>query len=119
MEARPAAYDAIVSADTLVYFGALERVIAAAAAALRPAGLLVFTVEKAAEGRAPDGYRIEPHGRYSHAPEYIERLLGKNGLAPLALEFEILRMEGGVPVEGVVVTARSSGAAARQEVSDA
>ncbi len=45
------AYDAIVSADTLVYFGALEDVVTAAAAALRPAGRLVFTVEEAAPGR--------------------------------------------------------------------
>ena len=47
------AFDLIVSADTLVYFGDLERVLTAAAGALRRNGLLVFTLEDAA-GRAAD-----------------------------------------------------------------
>ena len=46
------AFDLIVSADTLVYFGALEDIITAAAGALRPGGLLVFTLEHAALGNA-------------------------------------------------------------------
>ena len=37
-----------MSADTLVYFGDLEPVLAAAAGALRPNGLFVFTLEHAA-----------------------------------------------------------------------
>ena len=45
MRERPEAFDAIVSADTLVYFGALEEVCQAAHHALRPGGLFVFTVE--------------------------------------------------------------------------
>ena len=43
---QPDAFDLIVSADTLVYFGALDEVVAAAAGALRPDGLLVFTLER-------------------------------------------------------------------------
>ena len=46
------AFDLIVSADTLVYFGDLKGVVAAAARALRPNGKLVFTLEDAA-GTAP------------------------------------------------------------------
>ena len=42
------AFDLIVSADTLVYFGDLKGVIAAVAGALRPNGLFVFTLEHAA-----------------------------------------------------------------------
>src|SRR5262245_51142871 len=45
MRSRPSAFDAIVSADTLVYFGALEEPLSAAHVALRDAGVLVFTVE--------------------------------------------------------------------------
>src|SRR4029077_5545064 len=62
-----AAFDLIVSADTLVYFGSLVDVLAAAADALRPRGVLVFTLEDAAERDAALGYRLELHGRYSHA----------------------------------------------------
>ena len=70
-----------MSADTLVYFGALEEVVAAAAAALRPGGLFIFTLESAAP--RPDrtsGSRL--HGRYSHAQPYVERLLRGAGIAP-------------------------------------
>src|SRR5262245_51532832 len=40
------AFDLIVSADTLVYFGPLEPVLTAALGALRSGGLLIFTVEE-------------------------------------------------------------------------
>ena len=46
---RHQAYDVIVSADTLCYFGPLDAVISAAADALKPGGLLAFTVEQAGD----------------------------------------------------------------------
>jgi len=101
-------FDIIVTADTLVYFGALEAVGAAAAAALRPGGLLVFTVEEAVEPDFADSYRIRPHGRYEHGPEYIRRLLVDVGLTPHIGHAE-LRLEAGVPVPGLVVRAAKPG----------
>jgi predicted TPR repeat methyltransferase len=98
------AFDVIVSADTLVYFGALEDVIAAAAGALRPAGLFIFTLEHGKAADAPD-FHLETHGRYTHSRAYVERLLAANGF-----ETDIgtadLRMESGAPVAGLVVRAR-------------
>ena len=105
-EAR-AAFDLVVSADALVYFGALEDVVAAAAEALRPGGFLIFTLEDAAGAEAPLGYRLELHGRYSHARAYVERLLADAGLAFRITEAE-LRMESGTPVAGLVVCATFS-----------
>ena len=104
LKGQSEAFDIIVSADTLVYFGALDDVIAAAAAALRPGGLLIFTLEHAADPGAPD-FRLETHGRYTHSRSYVERLLAADG-------FEIdvgtaeLRMESGAPVAGLVVRGR-------------
>ncbi len=98
------AFDLIVSADTLVYFGDLERAIAAFAAALRPNGLLVFTLEHAMRGGDGIDYRLETHGRYSHARAYVERLLASAGLQPKILQAE-LRMEAGTPVPGLVIRA--------------
>ena len=73
------AFDVIVSADTLVYFGALDEVVAAAAGALRAGGLLAFTLEHGIGDAAPD-FRLETHGRYTHARPYVERLLAGSGL---------------------------------------
>jgi predicted TPR repeat methyltransferase len=98
------AFDLIVSADTLVYFGDLKDVIAAAASALRPDGMFVFTLEHAVGEGAVVDYRLELHGRYSHARAYVERLLALAGLQPKIVEAE-LRMEAGVPVPGLVVRA--------------
>jgi predicted TPR repeat methyltransferase len=97
------AFDLIVSADTLVYFGELERIVAALARALRPRGLLVFTLEHAV-GNGDVDYRLQPHGRYSHRRGYVERLLTSAGLRPKIVEAE-LRMEAGAPVPGLVIRA--------------
>jgi predicted TPR repeat methyltransferase len=102
-------YDLIVSADTLVYFGALEAVLAGAAQALRPAGTLIFTVEEAAESEAPEGHRINPHGRYSHTRSYVERTLSNAGFARVEVQNDVLRHEAGHPVKGLVVTAGKAG----------
>jgi predicted TPR repeat methyltransferase len=97
----PGSFDVIVSADTLVYFGPLDGVATAAAGALRPGGVLVFTVEELAGGA---GYAISPSGRYRHAREYVERVLAGAGLEPEILPAD-LRLEGGEAVAGLVVRA--------------
>jgi predicted TPR repeat methyltransferase len=110
LAAHPGAFDVVVSADTLVYFGALEEVAKAAASALRPGGRLIFTVE-AAEGEcAPLGYLLHYRGRYLHARSYLEDVLRRAGFATAIAQAE-LRMEGGLPVAGFVVRATAPAAA--------
>jgi predicted TPR repeat methyltransferase len=99
-----AAFDVIVSADTLVYFGSLERVVAASAHALRPGGRLIFTVEELIVGGCNAGFSISPHGRYSHTRQYLERVIADANLRPEILPAE-LRLEAGDPVAGLVVRA--------------
>jgi predicted TPR repeat methyltransferase len=99
------AFDVIVSADTLVYFGPLEAVVAAAAHALRPGGQLIFTVEEAVDAPAEPGYRLSVHGRYCHARRYVERVLRAADLDPEIVPAQ-LRLEAGDPVHGLVVGAR-------------
>ena len=93
------AFDLIVSADTLVYFGGLDDVLAAAAGALRSDGLLIFTLEHAVGCDATLDYRLELHGRYSHSRGYVERLLTLAGLRSEIAQAE-LRMESGTPLRG-------------------
>jgi predicted TPR repeat methyltransferase len=99
------AFDVIVSADTLVYFGDLQTVVANAARALRPNGLIVFTLEHAAASEPDVEYRLEHHGRYSHGRRYVEELLVAAGLRTEITHAD-LRMESGVPVAGLVIRAR-------------
>jgi predicted TPR repeat methyltransferase len=98
-------FDLIVSADTLVYFGDLTGVIAALAGALRPNGLVVFTLEHAVADSID--YRLELHGRYSHARAYVERLLTLSGLQSKIIQAE-LRTEAGAPVPGLAIRAAKS-----------
>ncbi len=111
LRGRRDAFDIIVSADTLVYFGALEEVIAAAAGTLRAGGLFVFTLEHGA-GEPGPGYRLETHGRYTHTRPYVERLLVSSGLEP-TIERAEPRLETGVPVAGLVIRARKASAGGR------
>jgi predicted TPR repeat methyltransferase len=98
------AFDVIVSADTLVYFGPLEVVVAAAGNALRPGGRLIFTVEELIGAGRDPGYAISPSGRYCHSQEYLERVLADASLGSEIVAAE-LRLEAGDPVPGLVVRA--------------
>jgi predicted TPR repeat methyltransferase len=60
-------FDVVVAADVLIYFGDLRPVWEAARAALRPGGLLAFSLE-AADG---DGYRLQQSGRFAHSLDYV------------------------------------------------
>jgi predicted TPR repeat methyltransferase len=101
-------FDVIVSADTLVYFGSLEAVAVAAANALRPGGVLVFTVEELSEAEDDEGYVLSPNGRYRHSSRYLERVLAGAGLQTEIAPAE-LRLEAGEPVAGLVVRATAAG----------
>ena len=75
-----------------------------AAGALRLGGRVVFTLEDAGPETGP-GFRLAPHGRYSHTKGYLHRCLAEAGLALRALEDDVLRKEGGKPVAGLLVLA--------------
>lgn len=106
LDTHPDTFDLVVSADTLVYFGELRGVFASAARSLRPGGLLVFTVEEEQDASAGAGYRLNPHGRYSHSHSYVTNALLAAGFEVSSIETADLRMESGYPVAGLVTTAR-------------
>lgn len=102
LQAHVERFDLLVSADTLCYFGALEEVLAAAAASLRPGGLMVFTVE--AHDDAQKTFWLHAHGRYSHDRRYLEDTLHTAGFGSADFESVVLRLECGEPVTGWLVT---------------
>lgn len=109
MRARAAGFDAIVSADTLVYFGDLHEVLEAAAGALRPGGWLAFSVEAIVDGADADDVQLGPSGRYRHARGHVERALAAAGFADVRVDARELRKECGQPVRGWVALARRGG----------
>jgi predicted TPR repeat methyltransferase len=107
LSSSPQAFDVVASSDTLVYFGDLREVLATARESLRMGGRLLFTLEHAPDDdEVPAGYRIHPHGRYSHAEPYVRRTLAEAGFEVLDIERAPLRREGSAYVAGLVVAAR-------------
>jgi predicted TPR repeat methyltransferase len=105
MRTHPDDFDAIVAADTLVYFGELGEPLTAAHTALRPAGWLVFTLEARNADDSTD-HRLEAHGRYTHGEDYLQRILMATGFDLVSRSREILRQESMQDVVGHLVIAR-------------
>lgn len=107
LDTQPGAFDAIVCADTLCYFGALEAAFAAARRSLRPRGALIFTVEALEDGDA-HGHALNANGRYAHERAYLQRALQDHGFHIAAIQRETLRMEAGLGVAGWLVSAKAA-----------
>jgi predicted TPR repeat methyltransferase len=106
LNAMPESYDLVVSVDTLVYFGDLAPVAQGLAKALRSGGHVVFTLEREPAENAPEGFVLNPHGRYGHTEAYVRQTLVDAGLQPIALRDVELRMEVGGRVQGLATLAR-------------
>ena len=107
----PNTYDVVVSADTLIYFGALDALLAGIANTLRDGGTFAFTVEWAKDEEAPEGFLLNPHGRYSHTDTYIQQMLNKVGMSMELVREATIRKELGKPVAGLAVVGRKGASA--------
>lgn len=94
LEQGPARFDLVFAADMLVYIGDLAPLFAAAARALRPGGLLCFSIE---EGEA--AVTLLPSGRFAHGPDHVRGLAAREFTLLDDVEQD-LRLEGRVKVRG-------------------
>jgi predicted TPR repeat methyltransferase len=106
MSERAGAFDIIVIADTLIYFGVLDQAFRSVFSALAPGGTLAFTLEVLREADSGPGYRLEAHGRYTHRATYMEQALRESGLTLLKNDTVVLRRECDADVRGLAVLAR-------------
>lgn len=100
-ERHPAAFNLIVAADTINYFGNLEPVIQKMGGSLRPSGRCAFFVERM-EGECQDDFRLERHGRFSHRLPYVEQCLAGANLHVIAWNETFIRSEAGRPVAAIL-----------------
>lgn len=102
LQAHPQSFDLVVAADCFIYDGDLRPVISAAARSLRPSGRLLFSLETCYDDH-PSGYRLEPTGRYTHSGSWAVVVAAAAGLVDVVAAPTVLRLEQGVPVDGVII----------------
>ena len=103
LNARRAEADLMTAADVFIYCGALQPVLAALVPALKPGGLVAFSLE-AHEGE--EALFLRPSLRYAHGVAATRDTLVLAGLDILRFETAILRFDRGAPVTGILVMAR-------------
>jgi predicted TPR repeat methyltransferase len=112
LSTQPESFDAVVSADTLCYFGALEGALTAARRSLRSGGWLIFTVE-ALNSDDERAHLLQTNGRYAHGVAYARAALLQARFDVIEIEPQTLRQEAGEPVRGWLVMARCAAAQGR------
>ena len=101
LAARVAEFDWLVAIDTFIYLGDLQATLKQAHRALRPTGILAFTIETANESR--HGYQVSLSGRYRHSLGQVADWSQSAGFAPPRVTPIQLRCEAGAPVAGALV----------------
>jgi predicted TPR repeat methyltransferase len=91
-------FDLVFAADALIYLGALDAFLSAAARVMPPGALLAFNVETT--DAAP--YALLPSGRFAHELSAL-RDAAAAWFAPSAEQATVLRTEACTPVEGALV----------------
>jgi predicted TPR repeat methyltransferase len=100
------AFDVIFACDTFNYFGALFPVFKATAQALKPEGLIAFTVEDDAGVASAEGWHLAMHGRYVHDDKAIRHWLEQAGFSIQHTHVVPLRQELGKTVHARIYVAK-------------
>jgi predicted TPR repeat methyltransferase len=104
LAAHPQAFDLVVAADVLVYFGELDTLFGQVRAALRPGGIFCFSTEALEAGE----FSLLPSNRYAHALDYLERLATRHGFLVREADSAAVRSEHGADVTGHLLVLRAA-----------
>ena len=102
-------FDLIVTADVLSYFGALEDVFSSVRKSLHEKGYFIFSVqalEQSSSGEDNLDYFLGRARRFSHAQEYLERIIKEAGFSIDLIERAVLRKDEGQNVNGFIIACR-------------
>jgi predicted TPR repeat methyltransferase len=97
-------YDLVIAADVFAYLYDLAPVAQAVADALRPGGIVAFTVETHESGGMT--VALGEKLRYRHGPGHVRAAIAAAGLALIELAPAATRIEAGEAVPGLVAVAR-------------
>lgn len=109
MQGRPAHYDVVTCAATLIHFGDLRPAFDAAAIALRDRGLFIFTIFP---NEQDDGVAVHADvglaygGCYTHGRDYIRRAALMSGFGVELIETKIHEHHRGQPRKCLLVGLR-------------
>ncbi|APG83326.1 class I SAM-dependent DNA methyltransferase [Sinorhizobium americanum] len=95
--------DLVSAADVLMYLGNLESAFAVAERLLAPGGLFAFSVEDSADER---DFLLRPSLRYAHSEAHVVSLCAAFRLSMIAVERTVIRMDAGLPIDGILFLAR-------------
>jgi len=104
LAAHPQAFDLVVAADVLVYFGDLDTLFGQVRAALRPGGTFCFSTEALEEGE----FALLLSNRYAHGLAYLERLAARYGFVVLEADSTTVRSEQGADLTGHLLVLRAA-----------
>lgn len=94
----------ITAADVFIYHGQLDQLFKQICRALRPGGVVGFSVEATAAA----GFDVDKaSGRYRHSRTYLESVGQAAGLRGFRFLETTIRKESGLPIEGWIVVARN------------
>ncbi|CAL7964201.1 protein O-GlcNAc transferase [Gammaproteobacteria bacterium] len=90
--------DLIIAAESLVYFGALEKIFTCCYSTLKSGGIFAFTVEKT--DQYP--YTLQRSARFAHTVEYINQTASESGFIILKSNEITLRKHYETVIKGFI-----------------
>ncbi|MDB5550100.1 MAG: SAM-dependent methyltransferase [Rhizobium sp.] len=99
----PRRADLVSAADVMMYLGDLKAAFANVAQLIKPDGVFAFSVEKSS---LEDGFELRNSLRYAHSETHVASMLFANGLETIATEEQVIRMDAGEPITGLLFLTR-------------
>jgi predicted TPR repeat methyltransferase len=90
-------FELILAADVFVYLGALDKIFALVASAIKPQGLFTFTIE---EHESTEKFVLKNTGRYSHSQQYVSNLAEQYNFKILSNKAITPRIQNDTPIVG-------------------
>jgi predicted TPR repeat methyltransferase len=106
MRVRDAAsYDLVTAADVFCYFGDLAPAFSEVARLLMPDGIFAFSVESTPDPAVSVDFHLADSLRFRHGQGYVLRSVAQAGLEVARCDPATLRLDRGLPVQGLIVVA--------------